>query len=155
MTQKNSNTKQPITDRVKTYADACQVLGKPVIEDWGDREPDEIAFLKLRTIVEALNEGWRPEFIAEEWRYFPWFFLYDADEVAEMGDEEKADRRLMDITATYQTSYAGFGYAYSADAPSDSNAYIGSRLCLKNASLAVYCGKQFIELWADYTLTRK
>ena len=53
-----------ITKRVKTYADACAVLGiepmnEAVLVKLGFTN-DEIAYRKLKTIAEALNEGWRP-----------------------------------------------------------------------------------------------
>lgn len=51
-----------ITKRVKTYADACAVLGiepmnETVLAKLGFTK-DEIAYRKLKTIAEALNEGW-------------------------------------------------------------------------------------------------
>lgn len=58
-------------------------------------------------------------------------------------------------TGEYQTGHAGLACAYSADAPSGTTARIGSRLCLKSDTLAVYCGKQFINIWADFCLIRK
>ena len=38
---------------------------------------------------------------------------------------------------------------------SDADMHIGSRLCLKTRELAVYCGKQFIDIWADFLLIKK
>lgn len=58
-------------------------------------------------------------------------------------------------TGEYQTGYAGLAYAYSYYAPSYTDAFLGSRLCLKSDTLAVYCGKQFINIWADFCLIRK
>lgn len=58
-------------------------------------------------------------------------------------------------TGEYQTGYAGLAYASSATAPSSANALLGSRLCLKSDTLAVYCGKQFINIWVDFCLIRK
>ena len=113
-----------------------------------------LANLKLRIICAALNEGWEPEFTEEETRYYPWFWLYTQAELDDMGDREKQERRMID-TADYVTEYAGFGYAPSSNAPSAANATVGSRLCLRSSDLAVYCGKQFIKLWADFNLPRK
>lgn len=67
-----------ITKRVKTYADACAVLGiEPVNEDVLTKlgfTKDEIAYRKLKTIAEALNEGWRPNWAdSNEYKYWPWF----------------------------------------------------------------------------------
>lgn len=149
---------RPVTERIKTFADAAKAIGIDVPENWEDGyhgvEPDILAYFKLRIIVQALNEGWKPQFTTEEWRYYPWFWLYTEQEIEDMDEDEKNDRRMMN-TGDYVTDYAGFAYAYSADVPSSARASIGSRLCLKTPELATYCGKQFIGIWADYLLTRK
>lgn len=155
---------RPVTERIKTYEDACRELGiKPIdtrvrtfSNQAGDVTLDDntIAYMKLRTIVEALNEGWKPEFTKDEWRYYPWFYLYTQEEINDMEDSEKKEQRMID-TFDYQTEYAGFGVADSISAPSDAYASVGSRLCLRSRELAVYCGKQFIKLWADFNLIRK
>lgn len=148
-----------IMERVKTFEDACRELGiKP--DKWiQDREelglePDVIAYMKLRIICKALNEGWEPQFTENEWRYYPWFVLWTEDELSEKPDEWKTDRHLIS-TGDYQTGYAGLAYASSSYAPSYARATLGSRLCLKSDTLAVYCGKQFINIWADFCLIRK
>lgn len=58
-------------------------------------------------------------------------------------------------TGEYQTGFAGLACANSYYAPSHSAASFGSRLCLKSDTLAVYCGKQFINIWVDFCLIRK
>lgn len=148
-----------IMERVKTFEDACRELGiKP--DKWiQDREelglePDVIAYMKLRIICKALNEGWESQFTENEWRYYPWFVLWTEDELSEKPDEWKTDRHLIS-TGDYQTGYAGLAFANSNYSPSDSHAYVGSHLCLKSDTLAVYCGKQFINIWADFCLIRK
>ena len=148
-----------VTERVKTFEDACRELGldsEDLEQKWGDNNlmPDEIAYQKLRIICAALNEGWEPQFTEDEWRYYPWFWLYTQEEINDMDEDEKTNRRLMS-TGDYQTGYAGLAFAYSSDAPSNTTTYVGSRLCLKSDTLAVYCGKQFINIWADYILIRK
>lgn len=148
-----------IMERVKTFKDACRELGldsEDLEQKWGDNNlmPDEIAYQKLRIICATLNEGWVPQFTEDEWRYYPWFWLYTQEEINDMDEDEKTNRRLMS-TGDYQTGYAGLACAYSAYAPSATHTYIGSRLCLKSDTLAVYCGKQFINIWADYILIRK
>ena len=132
-----------------------QTCALPIWEDgYSDVEPDILAYFKLRIIVQALNEGWNPQFTTEEWRYYPWFWLYTEQEIEDMDEDEKNDRRMMN-TGDYVTDYAGFAPAASGNVPSDTSANIGSRLCLKTPELATYCGKQFIGIWADYLLTRK
>lgn len=153
-----------ITERVKTFEDACRELGEehPFVsaytawikhEEFDDQE-DILAYMKLRIICAALNEGWEPQFTEDEWRYYPWNILWTEEELSEKSDEWKTDRHLIS-TGEYQTDYAGLACAGSNDAPSSSSASVGSRLCLKSDTLAVYCGKQFINIWADFYLIRK
>ena len=52
-------------------------------------------------------------------------------------------------------SYCGLASSDSSDAWSYSFAFISARLAVKSKELAVYFGKQFIEIWADYVLIRK
>ena len=148
-----------VTERIKTFEDACKELGIEADKWLQDRaelgfEPDVIAYMKLRIICAALNEGWIPQFISGERRYYPWFWLYTEQEIQDMDEEEKIDRHLIP-TGDYRTGYAGFAYADSSNAPSSTSAYVGSLLCLKSAALAVYCGKQFIDIWADFSLIRR
>lgn len=148
-----------VIERIKTFEDACRELGIEAGEWINDRtglglEPDATAYLKLRIICAALNEGWKPKFIEGEFRYCPWFWLYTQDEISKMDGQKKQGRHLIP-TGDYETGYAGLAYASSIDAPSSTSAFFGSRLCLKNKALAVYCGKQFIDIWADFLLPRK
>lgn len=162
--------KRPVTERIKTFEDACRELGEehPLIqayrqileiatcEDYMKETfgADMVAYLKLRIICAALNEGWEPKFTEDEWRYYPWFYLYTQQELNDMDDDEKQERHMID-TGDYETEYCGFGFAYSHNVPSNTSADFGSRLCLKNSELATYCGKQFISLWADFNLIRR
>ena len=155
-----------IMERVKTFEDACRELGEdhPFVRSYNGyannihennkNDTDILAYLKLRIICAALNEGWEPQFTEDEWRYYPWFTLWTEDELSEKSDEWKTDRHLIS-TGEYQTDYAGLVCAASNYAPSSANAGIGSSLCLKSDTLAVYCGKQFINIWADFCLIRK
>ena len=156
---------RPVTERIKTFEDAVAALGAehPFVVSYNimterfnpqSDDADIISYLKLRIIVAALNEGWEPKFTEEEWRYVPVHFLYTDEELAEKDEDWKRDRCLIP-TGDYVTEYAGLAYAYSAYAPSNTDALIGSRLCLKTPELATFCGKQFIELWADFWLLRR
>lgn len=148
-----------VIERVKTFEDACRELGIEVGKWIDDRaglglEPDVVAYLKLRIICAALNEGWKPKFTEGEWRYYPWVWLYTQDEINNMDEQDKQDQHLIS-TGDYGTGYAGLASANSSDSPSYASANFGSHLCLKNEALAVYCGKQFIDIWADFLLPRK
>ena len=151
---------RPVTERIKTFDDAMMALGGEhhLVREWtcGDNlSPDLEAYLQLRVICAALNEGWEPQFTEEELRWYPWHYLWTESELAEKSDDWKADHHLIMIGDKYQSEYAGLAYASSYCAPSSTSAHIGSRLCLKSEALATYCGKQFIELWADFYLSPK
>ena len=86
---------RPVTERVKTFEDAVRELGDehPFVKEWhlGDGlSADLEAYLKLRIIAAALNEGWEPKFTTDEYRYFPWFVLYTEEEYNELSDEDKS-----------------------------------------------------------------
>lgn len=165
-TEAQTAANRPITERVKTFEDACRELGTdhPFVlayQNTNLRDPevaeanrDILAYMKLRIIAAALNEGWEPEFTEYEWRWYPWFTLWTEDELSEKSDEWKADRHLIS-TGDYSGDYAGFAYARSNGAPSLTAAFFGSRLCFKSEALATYCGKQFISLWADFNMIKK
>ena len=162
--------KRPVTERIKTFEDACRELGEehPLIQAYRQlleiatcedymRETfgaDTVSYLKLRIICAALNEGWEPKFTEDECRYYPWFWLYYEEEINNMDEHEKRNRHLISI-GDYEGDYAGFAFAYSNEVISDTDANVGYRICLKSEKLAVYCGKQFINIWADFILIRR
>ena len=127
--------KQNITDRVKTYADACAVLGiKETLPDVGGLRPKDrpsvTAYYKLIVIAQALNEGWEPDWTNEDQpKWFPWFYF----------DREK-------------NKTAGFAYASSSIAPTFTCAYIGSRLCFKTEALCAYAARKFEPLYEAWIL---
>lgn len=158
---------RPVTERIKTIDDACCELGSdhPFVKSYlgyfenihesNRNDNDALAYLQLRIICAALNEGWEPQFTESEWRWYPWHSLWTESELKEKSDEWKADRHLIMIGDKYQSEYAGLACADSDGAPSYAVTDVGSRLCLKSEALATYCGKQFIEIWADFLLTPK
>lgn len=120
-----------ITDRVKSFEDACQVLGistnVPEVKGLPRKHQKAIiANYKLIVIAEALNEGWKPNWQdSDEYKYYPWFDM---------------------------SNPAGVGYSYTYYAASYTNATFGSRLCLKNRELAIYFGQTFTDLFNDSLL---
>ena len=150
---------RPVTERIKTFDDACNALGDehPLVTQYrltaaaykGDpMTEDFIAYLKLRIIVAALNEGWEPKFTEDEYRYFPWFYFYTKEEYDKLYDKEKG--RCV-LRSGYNTnSVYGFVYCNADYDASFSNASIGSRLAFRTRELAAYAGRQFIEEWADF-----
>ncbi len=156
----------PVTERIKTFEDACRELGKthPFVETWhsvykilNSKGPSYkniagvIAYHKLRIITAALNEGWEPKFTEDECRWYPWFYLYTEDELAEKDDKWKQSHHVI-ATGNYDTEYAGFVYSNSYYVPSYALTHFGSRLCYRSEALADYSGKQFIGLWAEFNL---
>lgn len=120
-----------ITDRVKSFEDACQVLGistnVPEVKGLPRKHQKAIiANYKLIVIAEALNEGWKPNWQdSDEYKYYPWFDM---------------------------SNPAGVGYSYTNNAASNTSADFGSRLCLKNRELAIYFGQTFTDLFNDSLL---
>lgn len=120
-----------ITDRVKSFEDACQVLGistnVPEVKGLPRKHQKAIiANYKLIVIAEALNEGWKPNWQdSDEYKYYPWFDM---------------------------SNPAGVGDSYTDNAASYTYANFGSRLCLKNRELAIYFGQTFTDLFNDSLL---
>lgn len=155
----------PATERVKTYEDAVWELGNdhPLVEaassaEWrftNSEDKDIIAYLKLRVIVAALNDGWKPQFVPGELRWYPWYELISKDEYDAMSEDEKQERRC--VGRSYYNAYAVGGLVYSSAyaASSYSHASFGSRLAFKSEALAEYAGKQFAELFANFCFIPK
>lgn len=152
---------QDVTERIKTFEDALDELevraangdntAKMLYDDWHNVTTDSddlIAFLQLRIITAALNEGWEPKFTINEYRWFPWFELITNDEYARMDDKKKSRAVLR---GGYSSSaYSGLVYANAHSASSYSGTSAGSRLAFKSEKLAAYAGKQFIDIYADF-----
>ena len=150
---------RPVTERIKTFTDACNALGDehPLVPQYrltaaaykGDpMTEDFIAYLKLRIIVAALNEGWEPKFEKGEYRYYPWFYLYTKEQYDELDDKEKG--RCVLRSGYSAVAYYGFVYVYAVVDASVSFTSNGSRLAFRTRELAAYAGRQFTEEWADF-----
>ena len=146
-----------IMERVKTFEDAVAILGndnQAVIDYYAIADKtcteDILAFAKLRVIAEALNEGWKPKFYKKESRYYPWFFIYNNKEYEKLNEEEKKECYVVRRSCAGSVTNDGVVYAHSYYVSSDTNSSGDSRLSLKTAKLAKYCGRQFIDIWSDY-----
>lgn len=159
---------RPITERIKTFEDACKELGRRAEE--GDQlagnilcdyesnadnisVPETVAYMKLCIIVAALNEGWTPQFTTDERRYFPWFYLYTKEELAKM-DLEKRTRVVL-RSSHYAYANGGVAFAYAFYDSLFAYAYFGSRLAFKSRDLAVYAGKTFTREYADFVFPER
>lgn len=155
---------RPVSERIKTFEDACNELGEdhPMVSvydalvtrangeqslaEWMGK--DVVAFLKLRIITEALNEGWHPKFTEDEYRYYPWFYIYTKEEYDNFSEEEK--RRCVGRASGNAYAYGGLVCASASYASSYSRTSYGARLAFSNRDLAEYAGRQFIDIWADF-----
>jgi len=112
---------------IKTFEDACQVLGieTTIPAFTGLSEQQQKAFIahyKLVLIIEAINEGWTPDWNNDdEYKYYPWF----------------------DMENGFVLSDVYYFYSFT---------FVGSRLCFESREKAKYVATQFIELYRDYFL---
>lgn len=135
---------------IKTYEDACKALGEPVFEEPEDMPKHIVALMKLETISRALwGRTWKPEPDASGSKlfYYPVFALYTQQEIENMNEDERGG--LLSAGAG-NGAIAGFGSLYTTYRSSNASAYTGFRLCQETREKALYFGKQFLELWAEY-----
>ena len=146
---------------IKTYEDACEALGEeplpyepnPIMTLYGiDYEvpPHIIALMKLETISRALwGKDWMPEPDASGSKlfYYPVFALYTKYEIDNMDEDGRG--AFLSASAPYGAS-ACFGCLYTVGRSSSAGADNGFRLCQETREKALYLGKQFLELWAEY-----
>jgi len=113
---------QKITDRIKTFADACEILGIDSDDAWHESdEQDEVAYKQLKIIARALNEGWEPNYNdGNQRKWYPWFYLNDPG--------VRLHGVRCDLTRTD----------------------VGARLVFKTEELARYAATQFQGLYSDY-----
>ncbi len=120
-----------IKERIKNFGDVLKYHGITMSEftlKYGSLELDEQAYIQLKMIVSALNEGWTPNWENGKWdKYYPWF---------EMG------------------SASGVGFSYYDCAIWNSHSTVGSRLCFKSAELAKYAGNQFLEIYKIFMILK-
>jgi len=116
-----------ITDKIKTFQDACNSLPCNDFElfkynklvDMGIND-HTLAHQQLIIITKVLNEGWTPNWNdTNEPKYYPYF-------------------RVLSSGLGFDDAFCSFVYAYST---------VGSRLCFKNRELATYVGKQFVKIY--------
>lgn len=114
---------QKITDRIKTFEDACAETGEdPEDEKFHNGTVDENAYRKLKVVARALNEGKVLSFANKsQYKWFPWF-------------------RFEDKSFRFHGSYYD---CTSTRIPG------GSRLCYHSEELSNYAGTQFSELYND------
>ena len=136
---------QNVMERIKTFEDAVAELSNramnrdkdagKLLDEWKiiiftAESKDLLAYLKLRIITYALNEGWKPKFEeVSEPRCYPWFYLQTSCVFGRGGSHVNA---------------------YKVNASLYSLSSHGSQLAFKSKELAEYAGKQFIEIYEDW-----
>jgi PKD repeat protein len=111
---------------IKTFEDACEKLGIDSNSVYNDSDTkDEIAYMKLKIIYKAINNGWVPDFTNfNQYKYYPYF------KVLSSGLAFSLTGCVFDRTITS----------------------VGVRLCTDTAAKAEYIGKQFKDFYEDYLL---
>ena len=169
--EEKANEPKDITERIKTIYDAVNELAqragngdceaKRLIDEYNclnseKTSTDLLAYLKLRIITAALNEGWEPQFKEEEVRWFPYFVLWSKDEIDNMSDEDKDNRELLLWGGcAHDGARCGSSFSYSSYGWTNANAAVGSRLALKTEALATYAGRQFASVYARFYIGDK
>lgn len=157
----------PVTERIKTLDDAVSELGEdnPAVKAYrsikygyaiSETDPetaDIMAYAALRVIVEALNEGWKPQFTKGEWRWYAWYDLVSPEQIEDMSEEEKC--RVVGRAYSNANAYGGLVYSNAIYVSANSYTYFGSRLAFKNEELAEYAAKQFGDIYADFCFIPK
>ena len=120
-----------IIEKIETFEDAMNATGRKEMPDFSSYPEDMRkhfeALFKMVVIVEALNEGWKPDWDNyDEYKYYPWFYMPSSSFAF-------ADSDYADV----------YGFAIAGS---------GSRLKLKSRELAKYCGEQFKDIWKDIQL---
>lgn len=157
---------QDVTERIKTFEDALDELevraangdnkAKMLYDDWHNVTTDSddlIAYLQLRIITAALNEGWEPQFTKGERRWYFWYDLITKEQYDKLSAEDKS--RVVGRGGHGASAYYGLVYASASSASSVSSTYGGSRLAFKSEKLAAYAGRQFAEIYADFCFKPK
>lgn len=160
--EEQKKDERSITERVKTFEDACKELGEDhklvqqfkAIQEAIAEDKEATAYFKLSIITAALNEGWEADFTNDdEYRYYPYLCIWTKEEL-EDNDEAWKDEHNLQLWlgggASRNGAYCGLASAASSDAWSAAAANLSARLAHKTEELAIYSGKQFTELWANY-----
>lgn len=160
--EEQKKDERPITERVKTFEDACKELGEDhklvqqfkAIQEAIAEDKEATAYFKLGIITAALNEGWEPDFTNDdEYRYYPYLCLWTKEELEGKDEAWKDDHNLQLWRGGGCSSFGalcGLASASSYIAWSPANADFSARLAHKTEKLAIYSGKQFTELWTNY-----
>lgn len=138
---------------IKTINDACEKAGIDFNAFMAiiDPLPEHLrALAAMEVIIKALNDGWENPLDGETWCYYPWIYVYDNIEMAEVLRETPGREDL--IRFKRPDGSCGLAFASSIDAWSFSSASFGSRLACKDRETCLYLVQNFKDLLAMYYL---
>lgn len=125
--EKIKKDSQKITDRIKTWEDACEMKGIDPIDSLPFPEPDndfEEAIngtFQMFIIVDLLCEGWKPNYTnGNQYKYYPYF------------------------------KYTDSGFGFSCSFYEYVSTIVGARLVFPTRELAEYSGKQFKDIYNKF-----
>ena len=116
--------KKTITEKIQSYEDACKVLHvKSKVGIFEHLDKHEVAYIKLTTIIRALNERWIPDWDNPyTFKYYCYFHI--------------KNKSLDNAYVTNGTSYA--------------NSNVSPYMTFKDENLANYAMSQFKDLYLDF-----
>jgi len=125
---------QNVTDRIKTFEDACEDQGLDPVkvlrydkETTDAEEINENAYIMLKTIIKSLNGDWKADWSdGNQKKYYPW---------------------LKSLGSGLGLSFIDCGYILSYS-------FVGFLLVYRSSELAKYAGTQFIELYAEIMIIK-
>ena len=140
-----------IREQVKTFEDACKILGIPADKKicFGDSQLD--AIMKLRIILKVLNEG--HEFsLTEGDVWYPWVRFYEECKLP--ASEKKNIVRSFILNgksyflvggSAHYGAHSGLGNFNSGNGVGNAHAHVGLFAC-KDGETALYVSSQFGDL---------
>ena len=155
---KNMFHPKDIRDKIKTFNDAYHELGDKheLVRAYNNlivsncMSKDIIAYAKLIIIAEALNAGWKPTFDDGEHRYYPMIYIYTKEDYEELSENKKKKLIVVGNSKIKLNENCGDIYALEVITSSYSVFSNGYHLALRTWELSEYCGKQFIDIWAEF-----
>ncbi|SNA77707.1 hypothetical protein [Flavobacterium psychrophilum] len=116
-----------IKERIKTFDDVLsklQIIPRDFAQQCDGLSKDEVAYRKIKLIVQAFNEGWTPDWTnSNERKYVLWFVM---------------------------GSPSGGGFSYYGYDDWLATSRVGSRLCFKSSDLAKHAGNLFLDIYKDF-----
>lgn len=120
--------KKKTFEDIKTFEDACEESFINPTEVFGENDtPDEVAYMKLKVIIAAINQGWTPDWDnTDQRKWWPYFKLS-----------------------------SGFGFSHSDFIYVFTIASVGSRLCFESEEKSTYAAKHFIDIYEQFLTLQK